>query len=47
MSDQTDTEVLQTEHAALRAGHAASHDRGTGRWEPNAPGRLEQAALEL
>ena len=47
MSDQTDTEALRPENATLRAEHAASHDRGTGRWEPNARGRLEQAALEL
>jgi AcrR family transcriptional regulator len=26
---------------------AISYDRGMGRWEPNARGRLEQAALEL
>lgn len=47
MSDQTDTDALRTENAALRAEHAALHGRGAGRWEPNARGRLEQAALEL
>src|SRR6202035_2298884 len=26
---------------------AIKYDRGMGRWEPNARGRLEQAALEL
>src|ERR1035437_8925255 len=26
---------------------AVKYDRGMGRWEPNARGRLEQAALEL
>jgi len=26
---------------------AIKYDRGMGRWEPNARGRLEQAAMEL
>ena len=47
MSDQTDTEALRTENAALRAEHAALQDRGTGRWEADGRGRLEQAALAL
>jgi AcrR family transcriptional regulator len=32
---------------ALMSAAAITYDRGVGRWEPNARGRLEQAALEL
>lgn len=31
----------------LMSAAAITYDRGMGRWEPNARGRLEQAALEL
>jgi AcrR family transcriptional regulator len=32
---------------ALMSATVITYDRGMGRWEPNARGRLEQAALEL
>jgi AcrR family transcriptional regulator len=32
---------------ALMAANVISYDLGMGRWEPNARGRLEQAALDL
>src|SRR5215471_5784528 len=31
----------------LMSAAVITYDRGMGRWEPNARGRLEQAALEL